>query len=137
MEKIKLPRHRVYALFVAIKSLDGKTEVVKDSDGKTHVVRTPYQYNDHKPIYAFAKTMDSLRSEVSAFETANKVLIRGRPEKPTPAEAIEFDAKIEALSNEETEVEVHRVAITDLKIHTNGFSPSVLADLMPMVVGEL
>lgn len=136
MTKIKLRRVQVQALYGSIRRMDGQVKLVKDSDGRSSIVQEPYKFVNEKPVYAFSKTMDSIESEVKAAEKGARALRAAYPFKEedwTQKDRDEHDERLSAFSDEEVEVEVHKIDVTLLKVHANDIPPTVLRGLFPML----
>ena len=145
--KITLTKQEAHELFSAIAALDGRVELATDSDGKAAFVNTPYEFDDYKVAYGLAKTRGFLRGVVRDYEDAGKELrqrLSGK-EKLTekdldalPADQRDkLDRAFRDLAREPVEVEVHKVKVEALKIHTNKIPPGVVCGLLPMLDGEL
>lgn len=118
---IMIKRYEINDMIAAIKSLEGRLQVVTDPDGKTiGVVIKPYDL-PMKIRVALAKTLRSLLSEINDYEN-NKF-----GEKPDSKELNNF-------MKEEIQVEVYEIMLTDLKIDTNQISPQVISNLLPIIV---
>jgi len=140
MQEITLKRGQVQELWNAIQAMDGRITLETDSDGRRAFVNKPYQFDNHKPQYAFSKTAEAIRGEVNALEKATKALLRKYPSEPkdrTQEQRDEIDELLSGMAEEETTVKVHKVSIVDLKVHTNQIPPSVIRQLFPMLDGEL
>lgn len=141
MEKISLKRYEINELVGAIKGLDGRPELVKDGDGKSlGVIVKPFEL-ESKARYALAKTLRTLSGELTDYETVQKAIMAEKPpvsEKPLEGWSDdESKNRIRIFMLESVEVEVHKVKIQDLKVDTNKLAPQVIANLMPMLEGEL
>jgi hypothetical protein len=135
--KITLTRSAMHRLFTAIKRMDGDLRPVKGADGKTTVAQEPYKFTTVQPIYAMAKTRSYLQPEIAASEKVQRTLVAGYPAKDDTAGRAAIDEKMADFMSENVEVQVHALGIIELDIHKNNIPPSVLADLMPMLTGDL
>lgn len=126
-----MKRHELNSLVRSIKSLEGRHELAKDGDGKLHgIILKPFDISA-KARYAFAKTLRKLTEIVSDYEKVQK------DKKAENKETANDEIYKFMCEEEETPVEFHKVNIVELKIETNQLSPEVIADLLPMLDGEL
>lgn len=126
-----MKRYEVNNLVRSIKSLEGRYEIAKDGDGKVHgIILKPFKIESKSRI-AFAKTFRHLTGIVSDYEKVQKELIAEDRETAN-------DKIYKFMYEEETsDLCLHKVNIVELNIETNQLSPEVIADLLPMIEGEL
>ncbi len=132
--KIQLTKLQVRTLAGCIRLLDGREVECKNADGKeTGKLFKPYDLSA-KTRYALAKTAANLQPELEAIEKA----VRSKHAKGAGERLdVQEERDVLELLQELTEVEVHKLNVSELKIDTNQLPPSVLAGLMPMLEGEI
>ena len=115
--KTVLEKWQISHLFVAIQSMDGRQEVVRDGEKYIGMITHPYDLAG-EAIYALARTGESLRPVVIAIEKARKAM---------------GDSEFSELMMATEEVDIFRIALDSLRISDNRIPPSILAGLLPML----
>ena len=139
--KVTLRRSEVRALADALSALEGKQEQAKDGNGKNvGMVNVPYDLSG-RARYALAKTLRSIQAEVDAMDAVRAGMIAKARATPQDQQNQSWQANLEKeltdFLNQTTELEVHALPITELKIETNKLGPRMLAALDPMLEGEV
>lgn len=129
MVKITLKNTEIGELFQAIKSLDGRPEVIKDHDGKIIGIlqNKPYKL-ELDARHALKKTLRSIKSIVEDFEDLQKVIVNDPDKKDN-----EKEKELRELGKKMHEVEVHMLDDVKLNIDTNEISQSIWMALEPML----
>lgn len=141
---MKLRNSDIQTLANAIARLGGRAEQVSNGDGKPAIVVKPYDLPG-KVIYALARTKAHLKPHVEAITEATQAMLRTHtgPDKSEldgkadPKAWNVFQGELADLMRTEVEVEVHQIAMADLKIETNKLDPNLVADLLPILTGDV
>jgi hypothetical protein len=142
----KLTYEQAIGLVGGLAGLDGKSRVVKDGQ-QERIVPEPYDIGPGLRL-VIAIDLDRAKKALSFYQAAynpiqtkfSAVHLDGFPdlEKPTgkvPDERVAaFNIEARKLNNEMAEGEFIPISYDELKPGVNNFPPSVLANLMPILV---
>ncbi len=130
---MKLSNRTIIALFSALHDLDG----LQKPDG---TVEVRYVFGG-KVLYGIARTINHLRGSVEAFEKAKRTVIAqhsGGKAGVSPGDPafMQVQQEVDALLDQEIDVELHRVKLDDLNLEKNHLRPATLAAMEPMILPE-
>ena len=125
MAKVTMTRIQLRGLAGCIRLLDGRMAEMKDKDGKPtgEQILKPFDLSA-KARYALAKTASLIQGELDATEKA----VRGLHDKAS-GQALDVKEERDVLDflQETTEVDVHELDVTELKIDTNQLAPTLIS----------
>jgi hypothetical protein len=130
---MKLTNRTIASLWLALHDLDGEKKIV---DGQ-EVVEKRFEFKGNV-LYAIARTINHLRGHQAVVQTTTDALVRSHSNgsgsiSSTTPEFAAFQTELNAMLDQEVEVQLHQVTVGDLNLDKNHLRPATLAALEPII----